>query len=72
MIGTTPPPIGSLVQYSFGKSRIFGIIISVLPPPDINHPPPLYTFEILEVNGRKTHLDIHELDILTDKLQVIQ
>jgi hypothetical protein len=71
----TPPPIGSLIKYHFGNHLVFGIITSVKPPPafQIFYPkPPLFSLEIMETDGRKTLWDIHESDLLTDKLQVIQ
>jgi hypothetical protein len=70
-----PPPLGSLVLYHFGKSKVFGIITSVKPPPAFQNfypKPALFSIEIMETDGIKTWWDIHELDLLTDKLQVIQ
>jgi len=71
----TPPPIGSLVQYQFGSSKIFGIITSVQPPPAFQNfypKPALFSIEIMETGGRKSLWDIHELDLLTDKITIIQ
>jgi hypothetical protein len=70
-----PPPLGSLVLYNFGNSKVFGIITNIKTDPQelsYRYPPPIFSIEILETVGRKAWWDIHELDLLTDKLQVIQ
>lgn len=71
-----PPPIGSLVLYHFGKSKVFGIITSIILPgeeqPFYNGIPTLFTLEIMETGGIKTWWDIHESDLLNGKFQVLQ
>ena len=69
------PPLGSLVLYHFGKSKVFGIITSITLPGEEQqfYPiPSLFTFEIMETDGIKTWWDIHESDLLNGKFQVIQ
>jgi len=69
-----PPPLGSLVLYHFGKSKVFGIITSIiLGGEEQFYPiPSLFTLEIMETGGIKTWWDIHESDLLNGKFQVIQ
>jgi len=67
-----PPPIGSLVLYHFGNSKVFGIITSITLPGEEQHIPSLFTLEIMETGGRKTWWDIHKWDLLNGKFQVLQ
>jgi hypothetical protein len=69
-----PPPLGSLVLYRFGNSKVFGIITSITLPGEEQFYliPSLFTLEIMETDGIKTWWDIHESDLLNGKFKVLQ
>lgn len=66
--------IGDLIHYRFGRSEIVGVVVrkyvaSRWAAPSTDY---LFTMDVLESDGVTSPWDIYELDIVTDKLNVLQ
>lgn len=66
--------VGDLIHYQFGRSDIFGVVIEkyIASRWAAPHSDYMFTIKILESDCTAGHWDIYEVDIVTDKLKVLQ